>query len=361
MKVRNKVLYDFLSYYYGKVKVANQGNPYRYRVIYEQGIKKLDRVEGGEQYSVCCPHCKDTRFRLNVGYVFGSTIEGVTMWHTAFCFNCESANVVTQLKQQYMEFQLFYDGTNTTSVVTAEQTENMSLLDIAKESAGRMVQFEGMTPINKLPADHPAVQYMIKRGLDPRYYGERLSICYLYNEKREARFAHRRLVIPMFFYNHLVAWQARVITGHTVLTSALARKAKWPYMEPKYWTAAGAKRGLFLYNYDIARHYPFCVLCEGAFDAWKIGPQAVGIWGRRLSKRQAELIATTWPQAVLFGDPGFDEDWLGNQRILNDAYRSTHYTKLYVPQDIDAGDMSYDCVWERLASVGVCPAVAAGV
>jgi hypothetical protein len=362
MKVRNKVLYDFLSYYYGKVKVMNQGNAFRYCVRYEHGIKKIERIEGGEQYAVCCPHCKDKRYRLSVGHVFGSTIDDVTIWHTAFCWNCQCEDIVPQMRQQYLDFQTFYDGASITTAgvagITGERLDNVSLTDIADSAANSIVKFEGMVPLSQLPADHVAKQYMRSRNFDPDELFPYTSLCYMYNEKREARFPHRRLVIPMFFYGKLVAWQARVITGHTVLTAAPAKKSKWPYMEPKYWTAAGSKRGFFLYNYDIARTLPFCVIAEGAFDVWSIGPHGVGVWGRILTRRQAELIASTWPQAVLFGDPGFEEDWQENQRVLNDAYKSTLHTKLYVPTDTDAGELGNDGVWKRLADLGVHPAVA---
>ncbi len=355
MKLKNKPLYDFLVYRYGKARVLRLGDTFRYRVRSNKGKKEIERVDGGEEYAVCCPMCNDDRFRLNVSHVFGTTVDDVEMWHTVHCWN-ENCSMSMRLKQEYLDFQQFYDGvTTTTSNSAAQETEVFTLEELAAEAQKRVVMYGGITRIDQLPPQHPACQYVASRGLDTSALGKVFAVGYCANEGREARFANKRLTIPMYYAGQLVGWQTRVIDGHTPLTPTM-RSKKWPYVEPKYWTATGTRKGFFLYNYDVARRYPFCVVCEGAFDAWKIGPQAVAIWGKEISRMQAELITATWGKVVLFGDPGFDEDWERNQRTLNNIYKGDN-AKLYVPPDVDAGELSYESIWERLAlQLGVTPA-----
>lgn len=350
MNVRNERLYAFLRHFFKRVRVQNAGMPFRYRTVVRDGKKEIKRIESGEEYAICCPVCKEKRFRLNVNHVFGETIDGVEMSHMAHCWN-EDCEVTGRLLKMYEEFlDLMPEELN--PVVEVEQEDGpFSLERVVEECRKNLMRIGGVSRIDTLQRDHPAVRYLAGRNFDPTELGLQYGIGYCYNRDYDARMAHKRLIIPILYRGNYVGWQARAIEGLTDLTRNPKKKGSdWPYFEAKYWTSPGSRKSFFLYSYDLASRQNTVVIAEGPTDAWRIGACGVASLGRRISLYQRKLIAETWGERsgliVLIGDPGFEEDWQKNRHQLNEEVGEPGKVVLILPKEKDPGSMTRRELWE---------------
>lgn len=344
MKVRNERLYAFLRHFYKKVRVQNQGSPFQFRVAKnEDGEKRIKRISSGEEYSICCPVCRETRYRLSINHVFGERIEGAEMWHVAHCWNedCDVSDMLKRMYEDYCELE-----EREFRAVDVEALAKMPTIEeIVDECEKNLVVLGGIQRVDTLNNDHVAVKYLRMRRFDPAILGPQRAIGYCFNTDDSARQAHKRIVIPILFRGRYVGWQARAIPGHTKLTIRKGSEAKkWPYAQPKYWTSTGTRMSYFLYSYDLAATQESVVVSEGPTDAWRGGLLGVATMGRRISRYQRKLIAETWGERsgkiLLIGDPGFDADWELNAHELEKEVGDKGKVRLYVPKDKDPGDMT---------------------
>jgi hypothetical protein len=93
----NPKLYSLLQQRFGDVKVSHAGETakgsYRTDPITGRIKHEVDKTHRGEQYSVNCPFCPDTRHRLSFNYRWG-VYDDVTdsyNYHLFHCYNedCE--------------------------------------------------------------------------------------------------------------------------------------------------------------------------------------------------------------------------------------------------------------------------------
>lgn len=350
MKVRNERLYLFLQHFFKKVRVQNGGAPFRYRIVVREGEREVSRIDSGEEYSICCPVCKETRFRLSVNHMFGETIEGIELRHLAHCWN-EDCDVVPKLISMYDTFCNELAPEDLTPLAAPEALSGpFDMNEIVKSCKDSLLKLSGVVRVDTLPDDHPAVRYMISRRFDPKVFGPQYAVGYCFNRDYEARFAHKRLIIPLLYKGEYVGWQARAIDGWSKLTIDPRKVDKaWPFKESKYWTSPGTRKSYFLYGYDVAAQHDNVVVMEGPTDAWRARPYGVAAMGRRLSIYQRKLIAETWGERsgriVLIGDPGFENDWKENKKQLDDEIREPGKVVLILPKDSDVGGMAEDELW----------------
>src|SRR5262249_5133737 len=127
-----------------------------------------------------------------------------------------------------------------------------------------------------------------------------------------------------------VGWQARYIGGEP------------PGGVPKYYTMPGMAKGECLYNFDLASAHPFVVVCEGVTDAWSFGPEAVALFGKKLSGPQARLIASTWGQGavIILLDGDASEEALEAHDALGSSVRKKVIVQL--PPEQDPGGLPRD-------------------
>lgn len=351
MKVRNERLYACLLQLFKKVHVNRQGDVFKYKTNVENGRKSLERINGGEVYVMQCPLCKDTRFRLNVHHVFGMYVDGVLMNYQAHCWNCEGP-VSKWLWEHYQMFEEHGPSLTTASVECHEGPLRLS--DVAADSERDLVRLTGIKRLDQLPADSPALQYLLSRHYDPYMLASTYAVGYCDNSDYKAKLAHKRIIIPILFEGRYVGWQSRAIPCHTKLTIIEGKEHKaWPYQEPKYWTSTGTRKSYFLYNHDVARLYDTVVVVEGPTDAWRIGMCGVAILGRQISQYQATQLVENWGtgQIAMIGDPGFEQDWMSNKRKVEDLLGRE--VQLYVPDGKDPGDHTTEELWETLNARGI--------
>ncbi len=98
----NPTLYRMLQKLFGEVKVSSEGQPFCAKVVrdpLDPSKRKLDAAGGfGEYYQVCCPHCKDRRFRLWFNHRYGANVAGMDLKRLFVCYNehCESDQKFSQ-------------------------------------------------------------------------------------------------------------------------------------------------------------------------------------------------------------------------------------------------------------------------
>jgi len=344
--LRNPRLYEILKQLYGKVKVQNQGQPFRYKIIAEPDrSKKLVKVYSGEEYACCCPHCGDTKYRLNVNHTFGTRIEGIEMDYAAHCWN-EECDVCKEI------YDAVLTGGGTTVAVSSEATTDpISVETMAKESNERFKRLQDLIRVDQLPPLHPGAVYLKGRGFDLDELGQKYQVCFCNDFEPSARLAKARIIFPMFFsvpdergnYDRLpVGWQARAIPGVSMRE------------DPKYWTSPGCMRSHFLYLFDWARFMNRgLVVVEGPTDALTVGPPCVAALGRRITHSQQSLIVSYWGEGksefpiVLIGDPGFESDWQKNKDELANNLGSDRRLILFTPEE-DSNSLGRDVIRRRI-------------
>lgn len=346
MNLRNPQLYGVLSQVYGRVRVQNAGQPFRYKVVTdERGDRSVKKVSSGEEYTVCCPHCGDTRFRLNVNHVFGTRIEGILMDYVAHCWN-EECDVRKEISDAVIR------GGGTSLVVGGEAVSGpLSIETMAHDSHERYRRLQGLVRIDQMPEAHPARMYLQGRQLDPNVLGPFYQVCYCADPDPTVRLACRRVIFPIVFPVSgalgetqclPVGWQARAIPG-------LSESEK-----PKYWTSPGCSRTYFFYlfNWAVVAGKGL-VIVEGPTDALTIGPPAVATLGRRITQHQQALVVDYWGEGktefpiVLIGDNGFEGDWLKNYEELAVQLGSERRLILMIPE-ADANTLGREEVCRRI-------------
>jgi hypothetical protein len=183
-------------------------------------------------------------------------------------------------------------------------------------------------PLHHLEPDHTAVLYLRGRGFDTGWLGRtmRVGVCPI--SYPEFRTAQGRIIIPTYHGGAYAGWQARYPYEGTP-----------PGGSSKYYTMPGMKVSQLLYNLDAARQSPFGVVCEGPLDVWAFGPEAVALYGNKVSAAQAQLIGSAWGRGTVI--ILLDGDAPGPARQAHDALAGLVRQRVVValPADKDPGDL----------------------
>jgi DNA primase len=185
-----------------------------------------------------------------------------------------------------------------------------------------------VVPIDSLPSDHPAVQYLESRNFPVSVLSSALGVKYCTSAENRYRIARDRIIIPLFMHGKMKAWQARYV-GTPPLKSVV-----------KYWTTPKVKKKALLYNFDVARSRKFVVLTEGPTDVWRFGPEAVSILGHKASSTQLQLITANWDRVVVLLDPDASDDGVGIYDILRNCGKASLQVALVELTGSDPGDMA---------------------
>jgi hypothetical protein len=231
----------------------------------------------GECYAVNCPVCGDQRKRLWFCNLYGMTtkMSKVTYYfgRVYTCYN-ERCNLHSVLKG------MTYDEDQ--AVVTTKPSTFINI-----------VQMETTLPQGCLPLRDPGVpayvpQYLYGRGFDPTglfndyyiHYAPKGTVYTTTSEGVDREFYEDRLLIPIIQGGRLVGFQARRISDEA-------------YPGGKYLTV-NAKTARALYNRDVAMFHRDVVIVEGPTDVWRVGPEAVALFGKTLKSGQRELMKLLW-------------------------------------------------------------------
>lgn len=288
MKPLNPLLYRQLQRLFGRVKLSNEGEAMRSHYGTDAVTKepKLHIDHPGEYYQVCCPRCRDTRYRLYVNHKWGRRDEQgrLNLW-LSICYNENCFSSGPRRRELFDDLNEIAGTLPEAKILVGEQVD----------LAARGMTLPGPTVrLNKLPADHPACDYLAGRFYDPDRLGRfyRVGYCptsFYYH-------ARHRIVAPVYAEGKLKGWQARYIGD-----------MDWKRKDspPKWFSCPGMQRAKLLYNLDEARKYKVVVIVEGPGDVWSFGPMAVASFGDTVTKTQTGMIMSLFGKhtCVLMLDP----------------------------------------------------------
>jgi hypothetical protein len=318
-------LYYCLEHRLGPVIIANEGeelvgcartDPYSDR-------PRLEVSMPGEYYRVCCPFCNDTRHRLWINHRWGLYVPEFKSDNLflAHCFNEDCLAQPGRAQQlRNVVFDNFVRGRAPDPVRRGRRPAVAPRREV--KAPGPLV-----CSLDNLSPDHPAVLYLRGRGYDTDWLGRTLRVGVCLGAYPEFRMAKDRIIIPTYHGGAYAGWQARYVGEPP------------DKRVPKYFTMAGMKVSQLLYNYDVARQSPFGVVCEGPMDVWAFGPEAVALFGNKVSAAQAQLIGSAWREGTVI--ILLDGDAPGPALQAHDALAGLVRRRAVVslPADKDPGDL----------------------
>jgi hypothetical protein len=136
-----------------------------------------------------------------------------------------------------------------------------------------------------------------------------------------------RIVTPITYKRVPVSYQGRTYTG----------------AEPKYKACDRDKESIhhkdIVYGLDKARDYDTCIIVEGVFDVFRIGPGAVATFGIKYRTPQVYIIARHFARAVLLFDDDPQARWQSEKICADLAQRGLEVEELILDGH-DPADMS---------------------
>lgn len=282
----NHVLYHQLEREFGTVRITSDGESFDYNYTRNYlGEEVMNVIQYGECYNVCCPICRDTRYRLQINHYFGKR-DKTGRFNFPLMVHCFNENCFRDREQgEALEHRL---------------TAIAGVLEKAKIRPGVVVAQKTIVtppghiqPLHELPPNHPANAYLGCRFIDPewlsRYYG--VGYC------QDSHFwlAAGRIYVPIYRRKELRGWQMRYVGD-------LPKEKGGP---PKWWSCPHMKRRNLLYNFDQARKFRTGVIVEGPGDTWSFGPMATCTFGASMSSYQQREFVTAFRDGsgVLLYDP----------------------------------------------------------
>lgn len=290
--VLNPSLYGRLKARFGKVKVTNPGiaNTERVEQDIVRGRAHTVVVNYGETYLVNCPFCHDTRQRMSVNHTYGTTgskrYDGelrTFMWR---CYN-EDCQRREECRQQLAEWLIWSNGNRGVTLHVEQGIE-------APAQALEPCQLPGRClPASVLSSTHPMISYFAQRRQGMVTKSTLIAHDVSYCADSPLREAVGRAIIPLYFKEKLVGWQARYLGDVDWKATGIQ----------KYYNLPGFRKTLMLYEYDRAAAIPsrpYVVVVEGVTSAWAVGPMAVALFGKSMSQTQRQLLCETWDGKPIF-------------------------------------------------------------
>ena len=338
-KLFNPRLYTSLKQTFGRVKVTNIGQPMDFTISRDATKRSTDRYSKiiiihswGEAYRVCCPKCNDRRFRLFVNHRH-RTIDAdskVPFGNKVRCFNeeCDHSDFDDRYLKPYMR-------------------RGQPVLTKGSMSSEEMMLGPAPLPglcakLTSLSNDGAVLTYLRNRkggGFSPDILEQDYGVCYCYHADEEFPIMTNRLLIPVYYSNILVGWQGRAIDDDT---------------RPKYFTMPGFPKGRVLYNYDRARHKPFVIVCEGVFDAMRIGDCAVSVLGSTITDIQKRMLYYTWKSGamLIMFDPDDPKAQEKAQETVEECHKSDMFLggvgNIVLPPGTDPADIPHRELWKEI-------------
>jgi hypothetical protein len=383
------------------VKVNHRGRPFVGTVSVDPVTlkKKVKRKQTGEEYVVCCPFCRDTRYRLTLNHrwnVYDPVTDSRNL-HLAQCYNehCEVnyPGFHSELVKRLNPF--FRQGLPDapTGPVTVPVDKPTTL-------PGNLVPLHELSPL------HPANVFFRERRHDPAKLSRNFGFAFCEHHRNPN--IKGRIIMPIYQDGKLVSWQARYVdpTGNgsvtdtwrcddcgnifrqhvpsqapapgKMLISVVPLKKPRPARCPgcgssgnidrviKYYTAGGTRKSETMINIDHARRWPFGVITEGWMDVLRVGsPDAedepgpsVALMGHKISDTQIKLAREAWggKPLIFLLDPDAMAEQEETVSMLRGLFNPV--VSVGLPDDRDPDETAHPLIWSlivRTASLaGAC-------
>jgi hypothetical protein len=209
---------------------------------------------------ICCPFCGEDNFKRGISLNYGNTN----------CWSCGAAPLASVLceasKESYSKIKALLQGVG--------WDRN---LDEGYVKRGRLV-----LPLGIGELQEPHLKYLRGRGFDPdvlvRLWG-------IQGMGMDGEYPWS-LFIPICYRGKMVSWTTRSLSkkGRRYITAKSTEEA-YPAKD-------------ILFGWDYVRHA--AILCEGPFDAMRIGPGAVACFGTSYTAEQIALFARVPIRIICF-------------------------------------------------------------
>ena len=332
-----------IFYVSGGTQVVSNPNPYD--VIYG---------DWGETYSVCCPKCGDTRFRLHISHMWNvELMPGLVLKQLVKCFDedCDWRDL-----DQHLSASKLLGGLK--PVKASDLNKSMS-------RPARVMKLPGSPEhikfLFELDSSHPAVKYVEYRGFDPEFISKTYGVSYcsysnwktpIKDSKGKSWYVtpEDRLILPNLggdgSWN---GWQARWIAGFKE-TDDISQWDKVPKdsikgseLLPKYLTAPGMMAKSTVFNVGRASKLTegkLCFVNEGPVSAIASGPCGVCTFGMKLSPVQIDILAQHFPQGKIIMLAESEDNPTQTCFTLNSLVKGgCHIVEL--PPKTDAADLGF--------------------
>jgi hypothetical protein len=331
--VLNPGLFLRLQQLFGEVGVSNPGQPYVAEAYTDlrTGLRRERRSQSGEEYTVRCPYCDDRRRHLSFGHRW------IDKPFLANCYHGCLTGPDGRVRRAELRRRIL-GGTflPASSVASADKPVPEAQAPAGIDGPQPEVRFPGTAiPLNHLPPDHHARLYLHGRRFDPEELAARYGVAFC--STSENYMAVGRIILPVAMDGKVVGWQGR-----------------WPDDEknsdrPKYYWPPVTPKRKFLYGFDTARLYRTVVLVEGVTDAWRVGTNAVAIFGKSLSNQQRQLLVEHWGSGaiviLLDADAAADAAAIANEL---EPLMPGRILPVLLPAGLDPGGMDHEAIWRLI-------------
>ncbi len=276
--VLNPALYRALQAKFGTVRVSAHGQRLTFEVKPgKNGDQEIVKTGPSEQYSVCCPFCGDTRYRLTINHAWlTSPVRGVPMiTKFAKCYN-EGCNVTNP------EFYKQFVGP------TEQFAGLLDLMATAEPPPLLEVRMpKGCVALHELPAHHAVHSFLVQKynGLTAEYLGKFYGATFTSEYDELYRLASNRIIFPIMKAGKLVGWQGRSVSPD----------------EKRRWVLSPGFRKT-LYNADRLHYGQIPIICEGITSAIACGPTGIAIFGKSMDDHLCQELAARFPTAIVAVD-----------------------------------------------------------
>jgi hypothetical protein len=334
--VLNPQLYERLRDLFQQVWVTAEGEPFFAKPGYDPltGRYRLQVEHSGEYYKVKCPYCNDWRPRLFINHMFAQpepyTRSGGLLLNLVYCFNEKCFRTYDRRRDLADRLFGFRNVAERRLELVQRVVEDMDDREpIIPRPPGICCE------LSCLPENHVAVRYLMERRYTPEMIRQ-YQIGYVLEADREYPRAANRIYFPIWQNEKYAGWQTRHVGDVNWKATGI----------PKYYSLPGMKKSRLLYNYDVARNYPCVVVTEGPTSAHRVGGPAVAMFGKDLSRFQAQLLVQTWVDKPIF--LLLDPDARGEQGIAMmhlRGQRSAPVIGIDLPDGRDPGDYTTAALW----------------
>ena len=258
------------------------------------GGDKESRSAYSHEYLMPCPKCGSSRLRWNPSkdawICWGCRRSGASLLLVQLCLGVSELDALNFIMDGYEggDGQHAQLDAHVTAVVPPQRMRLRRLPQIPWP--------RGVDRLDTHPAHALAWRYLSTRGVS-------LSMAAMWGLGFGRQgWLKDYLVFPVFMDDGLVYWQGRACFEPPPGTGRF-RKTLNPKSEADHATA-----GEVLLNYDRARHMEHVVVCEGPFDAMKVGPHAVALLGKvGTEAKVARLLRMQAKRFTIYLDRGEEE------------------------------------------------------
>jgi hypothetical protein len=309
-------------------------------ILRRRGLKISSKtVKCGERYAVNCPFCKDRYGRLNISYAWGmhTEINGMPVQFPQSLAICYNENCLS-VPDNWLHLVRMIEN------AMGNEPAVVSLEDVLPPPPRKQAQMPGGILVNDPALPQYIRDYLVQ---ERRCDLDELAGTYRVQVSVISQYDNPVLVFPVYQQNRLDLWQARYI-GKCLETDRHGKP------KSKYWTGPGTQKSSVLYNLDQAQTQPLVVLVEGVFDAIRVGPAGVAMFGKKPSTTQQRMLHALWRRGTLFWIPdqddpgafdiamGFIDQWNANGWFAGGAHAVT------LPAGTDPADCTREGLWELI-------------